>query len=183
MKRASCRLILFLLLGVSVNLPLQAANNAVLPTLRLQWDNTRKLILAIAEAIPEDKYDYKPAPETRTFREQLAHIASENHGFMGQFATKGSADYHQFDHLKTRAELLKALAESYDYGEKVMKGLTEEQAAEVMVFRGQQMPRWGVVISNIVDNMDHYGNLVVYFRLNKMVPPRTTFFQQQRQLR
>ena len=38
---------------------------------------------------------------------------------------------------------------------------------------GQQQARWAPILANLIDNMDHYGNLVVYVRLNGMVPPRT----------
>jgi uncharacterized damage-inducible protein DinB len=46
---------------------------------------------------------------------------------------------------------------------------------------GQQQLRWAPILTQIVDNMDHYGNLVVYVRLNGMVPPRTAERQRQQQ--
>ena len=88
-------------------------------------------------------------------------------------------DTRRFGNLKTRAEILQALKESYDYGTKVWAGINEQKALEmVTTFRNNQVPRWQPVLANIVDNMDHYGNLVVYVRLNGMVPPRTVARQQ-----
>lgn len=43
----------------------------------------------------------------------------------------------------------------------------------MVAFRNNQVPRWQPILAVIVDKMDHYGNLVVYVRLNGMVPPRT----------
>jgi len=69
---------------------------------------------------------------------------------------------------------VKALRESYDYGAKVWAGLTEEKALEMIEGRGgQKVQRWSAILGVIQDNMNHYGNLVVYARLNGVVPPRS----------
>jgi uncharacterized damage-inducible protein DinB len=70
-------------------------------------------------------------------------------------------------------EIMKALRESYAYGERTLANLTDEKAVEKISFRGQSVVRWYPVLFNIQDSMDHYGNLVVYVRLNGLVPPRT----------
>ena len=74
--------------------------------------------------------------------------------------------------LRTKAEIVKALTESYDYGTKALAGLNDRTALEMVPMMGnRQGPRWSAALMNIVDNMDHYGNLVVYLRLNGIVPP------------
>jgi uncharacterized damage-inducible protein DinB len=78
------------------------------------------------------------------------------------------------DTLKGRDEIMKALKESYDYGAKVWTSMTDQKAMEMIAGRGgQQQARWAPILANIIDNIDHYGNLVVYVRLNGMVPGRT----------
>ncbi|MBI3895638.1 MAG: DinB family protein [Acidobacteria bacterium] len=155
------------------------AADPITDELRRQWEASRNQIVRLAEAIPEDKYDYKPTPEVRSFREQLQHLIGENHMFMGMVAGGGSAA-PQTQNLKTRTEILKALSESYDYGTKVLAGLNDQKAVEIIAgFRGQRMPRFGIVISNMKDNHEHYGNLVTYLRLNGIVPPRTAGAQQR----
>ncbi len=156
------------------------AAEPVVELLQKQWEATRNQIVTIAEAIPDDKYDYKPTPEVRSFREQLQHLVGENYMFMGFVSGDKPGDPKRFETLKARADLLKALSESYDYGAKVLAGLTDQKAMEVVPFmRGQQVPRLSVVISNMKDNHEHYGNLVTYLRLNGIVPPRTAARQQQ----
>lgn len=151
--------------------------------LKTQWENTRNLVVGIAEIIPEDKYDFRPTPEVRSFREQLQHLIAENYMFMGFVAGDPPQDASRFNNLKTRAEILQGLKESYEYGAKVLAGLNEQKAMETITFRNNQTARWVPVLSNIVDNMDHYGNLVVYVRLNGLVPPRTAARQQQQRQR
>jgi uncharacterized damage-inducible protein DinB len=157
---------------------LRAADDIVGP-LRLQWGLTKDLVTNLAESIPESKYDYKPTPEVRTFREQLTHIVSENMNYMSMVAGDPPPDRAKFESLESRDEILKALRSSYEYGEKTLAALTDAKAVEKISMRGQSVVRWYPVLYNIQDNMDHYGNLVVYVRLNGMTPPKTAARQAQ----
>ena len=135
------------------------------------WESTRNLVIGIVEVMPEDKYDFKPTPSVRTFRDNVIHLVAENYLFFGRVAGENLGNPAQ--NLKSRDELLKALRESYDYGAKVWAGLTEEKALELIEVRGQKVQRWSAILGAIQDNMNHYGNLVVYIRLNGLVPPRS----------
>ena len=138
------------------------------------WDSTRTLVLGIVEAFPEDKYDFKPTPAQRPFREVAIHLIGENYGFFSRVSGENLGSPTRFNNLKSRDEILKALRESYDYGAKVWAGLTEEKALEMVEGRGgQKVQRWSAILGVIQDNMNHYGNLVVYARLNGVVPPRS----------
>ena len=172
------RVFLFLMV-VMAGIRVSVAADPVVEELRRQWQSTRSLVVGLVEAIPEDKYGYKPTPEVRSFREQIQHLVGENYMFMGMVAGEKPAVPVQPENLKARAEILKALSESYDYGTKVLAGLTDEKALEAVPgFGGQKSPRMGIVINNLKDNMDHYGNLVTYLRLNGLVPPRSAPRQQ-----
>jgi uncharacterized damage-inducible protein DinB len=142
-----------------------------LTPVKATWENTRDLVIGIVEVMPEDKYDFKPMPNVRTFRENVIHLVAENYLFFGRVAGENLGNPAQ--NLKSRDELLKALRGSYDYGAKVWAGLTEEKALEMIEVRGQKVQRWSAILGAIQDNMNHYGNLVVYIRLNGLVPPRS----------
>ena len=149
------------------------ATSFLTPT-KATWDSTRTLVLDLAEVVPEDKYDFKPTPAVRTFREVLIHLIGENYTFFSRVSGDNLGSNARFDTLKSRAEIMKALRESYDYGGQVWAGLTEEKALEMVAGRGgQQVQRWAAILGVIQDNMNHYGNLVVYLRLNGIVPPRS----------
>jgi uncharacterized damage-inducible protein DinB len=135
------------------------------------WESTRNLVIGIVEVMPEDKYDFKPTPNVRTFRDTVIHLVAENYLFFGRVAGENLGNPAQ--NLKSRDELIKALRESYDYGAKVWAGLTEEKALEMIEVRDQKVQRWSAILGAIQDNMNHYGNLVVYVRLNGLVPPRS----------
>ena len=92
--------------------------------------------------------------------------------FFGRVAGENLGNPAQ--NLKTRDELLTALHESYAYGVKVWGDLTEAKALEMVEGRGgRKVQRWSAVLLAIQDNMNHYGNLVVYLRLKGVVPPRS----------
>jgi uncharacterized damage-inducible protein DinB len=163
--------------------PSGTAQTSFLAPVKTQWENTRTLVEGLVAQVPEDKYDFKPTPEVRSFREQFTHLIGENFRFMAQAAGETAPmETSAIDALKGRDEIIKALKESYDYGAKVWAGMTDQKAMEMIPGRGgQQQARWAPILTNIVDNMDHYGNLVVYVRLNGMVPARTAGQQQRQQ--
>ena len=170
--------LIFILLMTSA--PLQAADDIVGP-MRAQWGATRNLVVNLADIIPEAKYDYKPTPAIRSFREQLTHLVWENFSYMGVVAGEPAPDRAKIEAMKSREEIMKALRESYAYGERTLANLTDEKAVEKIPFRGQSSVRWYPVLFNIQDSMDHYGTLVIYVRLNGLVPPRTAAAQAKAQ--
>jgi uncharacterized damage-inducible protein DinB len=150
----------------------QAADDIVGP-LRTQWGVTRDLVVNLVQIMPEEKYDYKPTPEIRSFRETIAHMILENYNFMSMVAGASAPDKAKFEALKSKDELIKALSESYAFGERTLAALTDTTAVEKITMRGKSVVRWYPALYNIQDSMNHYGNLVVYVRLNGLVPPRT----------
>ena len=159
----------------------RATKDIIVGPLRTQWEMTKGLVVGIAAIIPESLYDYRPTPEVRSFREQLTHLVSENRNYMSMVAGDPPPDRAKIEAMQSRDEILKALQDSYDFGAKTLAHLTDEKAAELIDLRGRPVLRWYAALYNIQDNMDHYGNLVVYVRLNKLVPPRPPVQRQQPQ--
>ena len=146
--------------------------------LRLHWGRTRKMLTGIIAAMPEDKWDFKPVKEVRSFREMVMHMVEDGYSHIGY--TKGmtreaSAKLtDKYKNLKTKDELMKALAESYDYGDKVLSEITDKNAMEMVSgMRAERQTRVEAALVAFEDQMDHYGNFVVYLRLNGIVPPDT----------
>lgn len=160
---------------------MHAADSKIVGSLRTQYEITSTLVMGMANAIPEDKYDFKPTPEVRSFREQLTHLVAESTNYVALVSGEGFTDPATLDKMKTKAEIVKALKGAYEHGTKVLADLTDDQAVEVVSIapnaplglRGQQKQKWAIIMAVLLDNMDHYGNLVVYGRLNGLVPPRT----------
>ena len=124
-----------------------------------------------AEAMPEDKYDFAPTTGefkgVRTFGAQVAHVAEANNFFFHDPSKPTVDNRADFEKLKTKAEILKALKDSFAMAHSYIDGITPENAF-VMTANGT---RGGMAAFGIAHMMDHYGQLVVYLRMNGIVPP------------
>jgi uncharacterized damage-inducible protein DinB len=139
------------------------------------WANAKRDIVESAEQMPEADYSFKPIDTVRTFGEVLAHVADSNYFYCAR--SKGEPPPVPDGTLEktatTKAAIVKALGESVAYCDAVYKSLTPESAAELVKAGQSQIPRAQPLFANASHNVEHYGNLVTYFRLKKMVPPST----------
>lgn len=138
-------------------------------------------MLSIVEAMPEDKYNYIPTTgkfeDARNFGEQVKHVACAQFGFSDMFngktpppdCPKGGPDP-----AKTKAELITYLKKSFDYTNETFAKLTPENAMDRVDGQyGGPTTKLGIAILSVWHLTDHYGQLVVYLRLNGIIPPRT----------
>ncbi|MGA2635350.1 MAG: DinB family protein [Terracidiphilus sp.] len=135
--------------------------------------NFEKEFVDAAEAMPEEKYSFAPAAtlgefkDVRTFGEQLKHVADANNYFFHD-PTKPMVDNRaDIDKLKTKAEILKALKDSFALAHAYVDSITPENAF-VQTSNGT---RAGMASLGLAHVMDHYGQMVEYLRMNGIVPP------------
>jgi len=134
-----------------------------------------------AEAMPEDKYGFAPTngefKGVRTFAEQIKHVAATNY-LVGSLilGEKSPAEVNQEkgpDSVKSKAEILKYLNDSYGYAHKAIATITEANAVEpVPSFDGKSTTtRLTLGMLFAWHGYDHYGQMVEYLRMNGIVPP------------
>lgn len=169
---------LMLLLVAMAGVRISAADCGYSEALKVHWTRTRRMLTDIASAMPESKYDFRPVKEVRSFREMLQHLISDSFSHIGYVKGMSRADSEKltkkYEGLKTRDELLKALGEAYDYGDKVLSEVTDKNAMDIVSgMRNEKMTRVEAALVAFEDQMDHYGNMVVDLRLNGIVPPDT----------
>jgi uncharacterized damage-inducible protein DinB len=135
--------------------------------------------VSLAEAMPAEKYGFKPTAgefrEARTFGEQVKHVACGNFAFFNQIEKKeppsGCATGGPSP-ARTKAELMAYLRESFAYAQSVLRTMTPANALEpVSGPYGGPSTRLGITTLAVWHASDHYGQLVVYLRLNGIVPP------------
>lgn len=127
-----------------------------------------------AEAMPEDKYNFAPTTGefkgVRTFAGQLKHVAEANYFFFSGDKFTDAEDKSKSDaieKLTSKADILQALKDSFKMAHEYVDGMTPENAF-VMTTHGT---RAGMAAFGLAHFMDHYGQLVVYLRMNGIVPP------------
>jgi hypothetical protein len=137
--------------------------------------------LALAEAMPEEKYSYIPTAgkfeDARSFGEQVKHVACAQFAFFDEFEGKKPPDDCEkggHDPAKTKVELIKYLKDSFDYSNGVLATLTANNALDRVEGRyAGPSTKLGISVVAVWHITDHYGQLVEYLRLNGIVPSMT----------
>jgi uncharacterized damage-inducible protein DinB len=126
------------------------------------FDSVNQRVLEMAQDFPSDKYDFRPAKEVRSFGEVVVHVISGN-----VYAAKaGRGEQVNWDELnpkdfKGKAEIVAALQKSIADADAALKNTPEERFTKTL-------RPWIDVIEHAAE---HYGQLVVYYRVNGMTPP------------
>jgi uncharacterized damage-inducible protein DinB len=158
---------------------LAQAQNPMMAAIKAQHDQIKGYILKTAEVVPENLYSFKATPEVRSIAQLLGHIADGTNGICGNAGGGKAAPLGAEKSMTTKAQLTKALADAFAVCDKVIAGMTDAQAMETTkFFVGGESTRGMIIAFNNSHNFEHYGNLVTYMRLNKIVPPSTFVLQQ-----
>jgi len=139
-----------------------------------------------AEAMPEDKYNFTPAglnlqgsdyKGVRTFAEEVKHVATANYMFWGAITgdpmLPGTSGPNGPDNIKTKAEIMKYLKDSFAIGHKAAGTLTAENLTSTVKIAMSPNPISKLFVSTfaVAHGFDHYGQMVEYLRMNGIIPP------------
>jgi uncharacterized damage-inducible protein DinB len=134
-----------------------------------------------ADAMPEDKYGFAPTngefKGVRTFGEQVKHVAAVNYIFgaaiLGEKVPVDVGDESGPASLKSKAEILSYLRDSFAYVHKALATINETNLVQPLKspFGEGTVTRLGIATSVSAHGYDHYGQMVVYLRMNGIVPP------------
>jgi uncharacterized damage-inducible protein DinB len=139
------------------------------------WAMQKEWLVNAADAMPDDKFSYKPTPAQRSYGEQIMHVVQANQSVVGMLGGKTPAPAINLK-AATKAEVMTALRQSMGYWEVMLKEFTDRQLNERVAtppdsFLGPSASRLRLVYVSIAHGLDIYGQMVVYLRLNGIVPP------------
>ncbi len=143
-----------------------------------------KNVVDAAEAMPAEKFDFTPATlnipgaaykDVRTFSQLVKHTATANYrlwtNVTGEKMPENIKGTNGPDELKTKAEIIQFLKDSFAMGHRAAKTITPQNALEeIQWFRGTA-PRLFVASGAVIHDADEYGQMVEYLRMNGIVPP------------
>ena len=140
------------------------------------WNEMGRKLTAMAEDFPEDKYDFKPTPAQRSFAEQLLHAAGASYYFtnpvMGQKPPAGEDPKR--DQYKTKADIVAFVKKSVADGAAAIQSKGEKGLTTDIVYFAHQKARVLDMAYGLIEHSgEHYGQLVVYYRLAGLVPPES----------
>jgi uncharacterized damage-inducible protein DinB len=138
-----------------------------------EWGHVSQQLIALAEAIPADKYSWRPAPGVRSVSEVFMHIAIANFGLLSFTGPKVPADMKP-DLEKTvtkKADVIDWLKRSLDAVKTARAQLKPGDLERKVKIEGKTVTVDGMYLRIIIHDNEHMGQLIAYARMNGIVPP------------
>jgi uncharacterized damage-inducible protein DinB len=139
------------------------------------WNEIGRKLVKMAEDFPEDKYDFKPTPAQRSFAEQLLHAAGASYYFtnpvMGHKPPAGEDPKRE--NYKTKADIVAFVKKSAADGAAAIQSKGENGLMTTVPYGNQEARVLDIAYGLIEHSGEHYGQLVVYYRLAGLVPPES----------
>jgi len=127
-----------------------------------------KLSVAVAQAMPADKYGFRPHPESMNFGELMSHIATTNFQFC---AGLKDATPPESPSSADKDAIVKHLSASFDYCSGVISSLTEADLSKVHSSPDGRLPGREILLAMFVHVAHHRGQAEIYLRENGIKPP------------
>jgi uncharacterized damage-inducible protein DinB len=149
---------------------LNAQGNPALPETRQAYNQIKNNLIAMAEKMPAENYDFKPTPEMRSFGALMGHIADAQtrtcSNINGQMKNADAASKTSKD------DLVAALKASFAECDAAWDATNEGNAMSMIAGRGGQRTRLSTLVGiTVVHNNEEYGYGSPYLRLKGVVPP------------
>jgi uncharacterized damage-inducible protein DinB len=143
-----------------------------------QWNNIGNKLVAMAKDFPEDKYDFKLQKDQRTFALNLLHAAALDFVLIRRISGSnigpdfGEGDNPTRDAFKTKADVVKFVQEAVADGAQVIQQQGDVGLDKTTKFFGNRLTHNSSIWTFAIEHSgEHYGQLVVYYRANGLVPP------------
>jgi uncharacterized damage-inducible protein DinB len=139
------------------------------------WNEIGGKLITMAEDFPEDKYDFKPTPAQRSFAEQLLHAAGANYYFTNSAMGKElpAAEDPKRENYKTKTDVVAFVKKSVADGAAAIQAKGEKGLSSTVPYAHQETRLLDIAYGLIEHSGEHYGQLVVYYRLSGLVPPES----------
>ena len=160
----------------------QAQQPTIAAIVDREISNVEKQLLDVAEAMPEEKYNFTPESlnipgddykGVRTFAGQVKHVGASNYfiwsPLTGDKLPEGLKDGNGPQSIKTKAEIVSFLKDSFALGHKAAATLSTENMLQTP--GSSKSTRLRLAVFGVEHAFDHYGQLVEYLRMNGIVPP------------
>ena len=153
-----------LLTGVAVFGQGPKAPPTTAQSINANFDSVNRRLLEMAKDFPAEKYEFRATPDVRSFREVVVHVFSGN-AYAAKAGRGQPANWDELDpkNYKTKAEVVTAFEKAVADSTAALKAVSPEQLSK-------SVSPWLAVIEH---SAEHYGQLVTYYRLNKIVPPES----------
>jgi uncharacterized damage-inducible protein DinB len=138
-----------------------------------EFDHAARQITQLAEAIPADKYGWRPAPGVRSVSEVIMHLSIANYFLLAQTGAKPPVDLTKLGKepdkgITAKDEVLKFLKASLDFVRTTAPTIDRTKTLKLF---GKDVTADGVLLRVLVHTHEHMGQLIAYARVNGVTPP------------
>jgi uncharacterized damage-inducible protein DinB len=145
--------------------------DAAVSTTRMLWEQQTAYITTAAQELPESTYAYRPTADVRTFGQLIGHVAGAQYLICAAAMGEPPREEDEIERSRTsKGDLVAALKASTEYCGRAY-AQTDRAAQQKTKLFGQERTRLYALGLNATHNAEHYGNIVTYLRMNRIVPP------------
>jgi len=150
----------------------QRSANPVSAALKSQMQTAQRNLVAAAEAMPADKYGFKPTAAQMSFGQLVLHVAGSNVFMCSTIAGTKPPQLAKLDTTATKDAILARVKESFAYCTTTLAAVDDSKLGDMVpFFGGRTISRAGAMMDLAGDWADHYGASAIYLRLNGVLPP------------
>jgi len=148
----------------------------------LDLDTQNKKVISLAEALPQDKFTWRPSPDARSFAEVFLHISGERYGILAlggaRVPVAFAKDPEAYEKSTTdKTQIIAELKKSGDFMVATITAMSNADFARALPSLGPDANAGDVVYILVADCHEHVGQLAAYARENGIVPPWTVAAQ------
>jgi uncharacterized damage-inducible protein DinB len=151
----------------------QKADN-VRDEIMMHFENSMEKFIALAEAMPADKFTWAPGKGVMPVGQVYMHVARYNYGYpsenMGVPAPQG-VNLQTMEVVRDKAAVLQALRQSTEYVRSNVKKMDGTELARQTKLYGRDVQEWSVLLQLVSHMNEHLGQSIAYARMNNVVPP------------
>jgi uncharacterized damage-inducible protein DinB len=163
-----------LALGLSLGAMVLPAHAASMRELFLQQlTDVEKKVNSLAQAVPAEKYSWRPAEGVRSISEVFTHIAGSNYFFTGMAGVKPpeGIDRNMEKTVTQKSQVLAALKQSFEHTRRAVQGLSDADMAKEIKMFGKPSTVDALLFTMANHMHEHLGQSIAYARVNGVVPP------------
>jgi uncharacterized damage-inducible protein DinB len=168
-------LLLLATLATAQTMPSPAASapvaNPVSSALRDTFPGRQKNTVAAVEAMPAEKFSYKPSADQMTFGHLVAHMVESNNGFCSLASGVPAPKVEEVKETDGKDKLVAALKASFAFCGDALAKMDDSRLGEITEAHGQQISRARGALILAGSWADHYAETAMYLRQNGLLPP------------
>lgn len=152
--------------------PAAPTKDPVSSSLRMLVQRSQTNVVAAVEAMPADKYSYKPTADQMTFAHLVVHIVNFNNSVCAKAADVPAPKVDEPKENDPKDQLVAAVKASYSFCSEALSKMDDSKLGDsVELFGGHTFPRAMAALGLASGWADHYGTAAMYLRLNNILPP------------